>query len=201
MRFSLMITFGAMLMMVTACQGMDEGLDNNDNGMNNMDTQQTRYNDGNNRGNELFENNDGRTNRIDMIDVNEDRTQEDNDRNTIRNGENNYEVADRAAEKVANEINEVDDAYVLAGDNNAYVAVSLKGDNTDGEVDDRIKKQVADVVKSANDDIDNVYVSANPKFFDMMDNYAGDVRNGDPVEGFFEEFNDMIQRIFPNLER
>ncbi|WP_279401649.1 YhcN/YlaJ family sporulation lipoprotein [Piscibacillus salipiscarius] len=35
----------------------------------------------------------------------------------------------------------------------------------------------------------------------MVNNYVDDVRNGDPVEGFFEEFNSMIDRMFPNLER
>ncbi|RPF50133.1 YhcN/YlaJ family sporulation lipoprotein [Aquisalibacillus elongatus] len=205
MRFLFYLTLGASIAMLGACQDLeDQGLNTgNDDGLEtemlNTDGDgvgnQRQYRDDYRDRNNMNDNNQERTNRLDMIDLEEDRDQEAN------NGENNYEVANRAADKIANELNEIDDAYVLAGDNNAYVAVELENDNENNEVDEQVKDKVADVVKNTNEDIDNVYVSANPQFFDMVNNYVDDVRNGDPVEGFFEEFNDMLNRIFPDLNQ
>lgn len=74
-------------------------------------------------------------------------------------------------------------------------------DNTDrrGEdhVSDELKSEIADIVRSVDDDIDNVYVSSNPDFVDLTNSYINDVNAGHPVRGFFDEIGDMIQRIFP----
>ncbi|MFD2639303.1 YhcN/YlaJ family sporulation lipoprotein [Piscibacillus salipiscarius] len=205
MRILLWMTLAGMLTILGACQGLDEGLnDGMDNNGDNVDMIDVNDDGEGNQQQyrELYRNNNNdnmqeRTNRLDMIDLEEDRDQSPNN----QNGQNNYEVANKAADNITKSIDDIDDAYVLAGDNNAYVAVTLKGNNTENEVSDRIKEEVANKVKESNNDIENVYVSANPKFFDMVNNYVDDVRNGDPVEGFFEEFNSMIDRMFPNLER
>ncbi|KGB28972.1 YhcN/YlaJ family sporulation lipoprotein, partial [Heyndrickxia coagulans] len=41
----------------------------------------------------------------------------------------------------------------------------------------------------------------NPDFFDQMSDYVNDIRNGRPISGFFNQFNDIIQRVFPNGSR
>lgn len=72
------------------------------------------------------------------------------------------------------------------------------GNNDNGnEVSDEIKKKISKVVKSVDKDIDNVYVSANPDFVGLTNDYVKDVNNGEPVEGFFKQFGDMVERVFP----
>lgn len=124
--------------------------------------------------------------------------------NTNGNGERNneYEVADKAADRIANEVESIDRAYVLTTDNNAYVAAELnegtKENGNNGEVSEKVKKQVTKAVKAENKDIDNVYVSTNPDFVNLTTGYRNDIENGEPIEGFFDQFGEMIQRVFPN---
>ena len=123
-----------------------------------------------------------------------------------RNGDNadRYDVANEAAELITKKIGVIDNAYVLTTDNNAYVAAELDTDggnrnnnkNSDQLTDD-VKEQIAAIVKSVDHDIDNVYVSTNPDFMDLVNNYSNDIDNGEPVEGFFDEIGNMIERVFP----
>jgi spore cortex protein len=114
-----------------------------------------------------------------------------------------YDVANEAADIIEKKIKVIDNAYVITTENNAYVAAQLDTDSgernsTNGDkLTDDVKEQIAAIVKSVDHEIDNVYVSTNPDFMDLANNYSNDVDNGEPVEGFFEEFGNMIERIFP----
>ncbi|MEY2194904.1 YhcN/YlaJ family sporulation lipoprotein [Neobacillus sp. BF23-41] len=127
--------------------------------------------------------------------------------NTITNGRNynhvgsnqtNTRVADKAADKVIN-LTEVDNATVIINDNNAYVAAKLDV-SARNELTSAIKEKIARAVKSVDRDIDNVYISVNPDFYDRMNTYSRDIRNGRPVSGFIDEFSDTIRRVFPNAK-
>ncbi|QIZ09558.1 YhcN/YlaJ family sporulation lipoprotein [Priestia megaterium] len=127
--------------------------------------------------------------------------------NTITNGRNNNNVgsnqtntrvADKAADKVIN-LTEVDNATVIVNDNNAYVAAKLDV-SARNELTSAIKEKIARAVKSVDRDIDNVYISVNPDFYDRMNTYSRDIRNGKPVSGFIDEFSDTIRRVFPNAK-
>ncbi|MDC3413596.1 YhcN/YlaJ family sporulation lipoprotein [Aquibacillus sp. 3ASR75-11] len=121
-------------------------------------------------------------------------------------GNQQYDVSDRAAERITQNVKGVDNAYVLTTENNAYVAAEMDADaqqnNTgqNNDVSDKIKSQITDAVKAVDNDIDNVYVSTNPDFVNLTNNYVNDVDNGNPVEGFFQQFGDMVERIFPETE-
>lgn len=163
---------------------------------------------------------------------------------------NRYDVAKEAAEKITSEVDEVDRAYVLTTNNNAYVAIVLDDDRRDrtgtnrrniqdrtdqgnlGDMDrqenrgtnrtdqsrrgtadndlhnrtfigrddnisEQLKREVADIVRSVDRNIDNVYVSSNPDFIDLTNNYIDDIDNNRPIRGFFDEMGNMIERIFP----
>ena len=114
------------------------------------------------------------------------------------NGDNQtrLEVADEAADQIA-ELDEVERANVIVTNQNAYVAVVLR-DGAKGEVTDRIENNIANQVKATDPDIQNVYVSSNPDFVDRMKDYGERISEGDPIEGLFEEFNEMVRRVFPN---
>jgi len=121
----------------------------------------------------------------------------DNDQNghTMNNGQNRMEVADRAAEKIA-QMREVDRANVIVTNDNAYVAAKLT-DNANNGLTSDVEKKISDMVKAAYPEIKHVYVSVNPDFYKRTTSYAEDIRNGRPVAGFFDEFSQLVRRVFP----
>ncbi|GAB2534040.1 YhcN/YlaJ family sporulation lipoprotein [Gracilibacillus alcaliphilus] len=139
---------------------------------------------------------DDRTRNRDAVD---ERMNDDNNRD-----QRQYDVSAEAADKITAEVPDINNVYVLTTDNNAYVAASWdKGEegNTDknaAELDDDTKKKITDVVKSVDSDIDNVYISTNPDFFELSGQYINDMENGQPVEGFFGRIGNMIERVFPD---
>jgi len=138
----------------------------------------------------------------------------------------NVQWSQQIADQLA-AMDEVKSANVLVTDDNAYVAVTLHsgytmaptGQGTTGgnaagagaaggnaagagvgaqDVSQEIKNKVADKVRSIKPNIRNVYVSANPDFVERMNAYVQDVRNGRPIAGLVNEFNNMIMRVFPS---
>ncbi|WP_445486905.1 YhcN/YlaJ family sporulation lipoprotein [Niallia sp. 03133] len=106
------------------------------------------------------------------------------------------DLADKAADKIK-DLKEVERAVVIKTDENAFVAVQLTG-NKEGNVTKELEDKVADKVRSVDHDIDNVYVSSNPDFYDRMTNYGQDIENGHPISGLFNEFSETVRRVFPN---
>lgn len=117
--------------------------------------------------------------------------------NRINNTNTKMEVADRAAEKISS-MPEIDRANVIVTDNYAYVAAKL--DPSTKHLTNKTESKISDQVKLADPDIDRVFVSVNPDFYNHMNNYADDIRSGRPVSGFIEEFSKMVQRIFPDVK-
>lgn len=129
------------------------------------------------------------------VDIRADRNgNNDFDRNN--DNETRMEVADKAADRIA-ELDEVRTANVIVTNRNAYAAVVLR-EGTKGEVTDRLENKIADKVRATDPDIRNVYVSSNPDFIERMTDYGDRINEGDPIEGLFEEFNETVRRVFPN---
>ena len=61
-----------------------------------------------------------------------------------------------------------------------------------------LEEKIADKVREVNDNLQNVYVSLNPDFVDRMQGYVDQINQGEPVQGFFGEFTEAIQRVFPD---
>ncbi|WP_432359166.1 YhcN/YlaJ family sporulation lipoprotein [Sporosarcina sp. UB5] len=119
-----------------------------------------------------------------------------NDNNTNNSGQSKVEVADDAAEKIT-AMEEVSAANVLVTNRNAYVGVALNEGATESE---ELKTKIADEVRKVRSDFNNVYVSFNPDVADRLTEYGNQIRAGDPVEGFFEEFMTGINRMFPEAK-
>ncbi|NIK13078.1 YhcN/YlaJ family sporulation lipoprotein [Alkalibacillus almallahensis] len=198
MRRMFVLSFVLLVTLLAACQGDDTGMMDNDG---QSDYQQTRENEALDR-NQREEPMDVNDTENDYNRQNQINRTEQNNRNGMNqnNNQNRFDVAEDAAEEVASQVEEVNRAYVMTGDTNAYVAVVMNNNNRE-EISDEVKKKVSDVVQSEKSDLDNVYVSANADFFDTVNDYVERADEGDPVEGFFEEFNSMLDRVFPNLER
>lgn len=186
-------------------------------GCGNQDEQGQQGTDNNNIEPVRFQNNDGTDyhrnytlqrdiEESNIYDGNPDQIRNINNNNNNANNNNadvdntdQYDVAEEAAGLIVKKVNGIDNAYVFTTENNAYVAAEVE-DNQGGEtpeLTDEIKEQISKVVKSVNNNIDNVYVSTNPDFMDFANNYANDFENGQPIEGFFEEMGNMIERVFP----
>lgn len=116
--------------------------------------------------------------------------------NTTGNTERKVEVADDAADKIA-ALKEVERANVLVTDRNAYVGVELKKDVKESEA---LKKKIADEVRNVHSEFNNVYVSFNPDVAKRFTEYGNQIRAGEPVEGFFDEFTTSINRMFPEAK-
>lgn len=239
MKWKLFSIFIVLSFILVACNTTNEGMRGNDTDGNNV--QPTRHKDdvNNNRNNVR----DTR-NRDDQLndrgngnmDDNRNRDNRNNDnRDNRRNDDEKYDISKEAANKITDEIAEIDHAYVLTTKNNAYVAAALDADDDKGDRDnnrtdrnnadqddnrnrndaandrnmrnddqmdddrltDDVKEEISDIVKSVDDDIDNVYVSTNPDFLDLTTNYVNDMDNGHPVRGFFDQMGDMVERLFP----
>jgi spore cortex protein len=211
---TLMVTATLSTMLLAAC-----GTDNaNDTAMRNQDNtlRNVNYNPNNNNGYPNSNNNYGYPNGNDNVMNGADRNnnrdhitnRNNNDGINVNNRNNNrmnvnnrndnqnrMAVADKAADKIVS-MREVDQANVIVTDNNAYVAAKLANHNGN-RLEKDIENKISDVVKSTDQNIDNVYVSVNPDFYERTTSYANDIRNGRPIAGFFDEFNTLVRRVFP----
>jgi YhcN/YlaJ family sporulation lipoprotein len=120
------------------------------------------------------------------------RTNNVNDQN---NNGRNINVADDVADSIA-KLDEVERAYVLVTDSNAYVAVRLT-DRANNKLTGDTERKIARQARKADRSLDNVYVSENPDFYNRMRGYRNDINEGRPIAGIFDEFSATIQRIFP----
>lgn len=118
-----------------------------------------------------------------------------NRNNANNNNDQNIDVADDVADRIAR-LDEVERAYVLVTNRNAYVAVKLT-DRSNNNLTRSMERKIAREARKANKQIDNVYVSENPDFYDRMRGYRNDINNGRPVSGFFDEFTETVRRVFP----
>ncbi|WP_052455844.1 YhcN/YlaJ family sporulation lipoprotein [Bhargavaea cecembensis] len=112
------------------------------------------------------------------------------------NGDNDLRRDEDVADKVKT-VEGVEDATVLMTDQNAYVGVNLKEGTEETE---DLQTQIKDQVKKIKPEIGEVYVSANPDFAKQMSDYGTRIDEGEPVEGFFDEFSDVVRRMFPDAQ-
>lgn len=181
------------------------------------------------------------------------RTGDDKNRGSNRS-EDQFDVSEEAAERIVEEVAEIDRAYVLTTNRNAYVAATLnedhdrssknnptkdtdrKGQNQNLEMDfdqditrdrqtseranrrdtqnevrdteknadnvtDEVKREIAKIVQDVDSEIDNVYVTTSPDFFNLTDEYIRDFEDGRPIQGMFDQIGNMIERVFPQNKR
>jgi len=204
-----------LLITLVACQGANDGAERGTDNPN-IDPTTNRNMDGRNTGEGMFQG-DGinNTDQDYMFERNADRNQGRNgERNQINQGnDSQYDVSNEAAERITDELDEIDNAYVLTTENNAYVAANLdiededrthnrnqsnNRNSDDHELSDELEKKIGEIVRDVDSDIDNVYVSSNPDFLNLTTNYAEDMDEGRPIGGMFDQLGEMIDRLFPD---
>ncbi|MFD2612503.1 YhcN/YlaJ family sporulation lipoprotein [Paenibacillus gansuensis] len=122
------------------------------------------------------------------------------------------EISQKLAENIS-AMPEVHSANVLLTNENAYVAVVLehsgswnaksratKGNNSadsEAALEDSVKSKIDGEIRKAQAGIRNIYISANPDFVARVNNIAEEASRGHAIQGFIEEFNSMVRRVFP----
>ncbi|WP_173223117.1 YhcN/YlaJ family sporulation lipoprotein [Paenibacillus alba] len=110
------------------------------------------------------------------------------------NTDNRVQIAKQASDQII-KLNGVKQANVLVTGKNAYVAAVINANQ--GQLSSDMEHQIAQQVKAADPNIQNVYVSTNPEFVDRVNRYVSDVKLGHPISGFFQEFTEMVKHVFP----
>lgn len=190
------------LLGIGLASGLLMGCGNNngagDNNGNRNNARPVRYNDTADNNDVRYNNvryNTGRTDGNNGADLTNN-----NGNGNNNNNNNNVRVANRIARSIE-DLKEVAQAFVIVTNDNAYVAVLLERNQNNDKLDKKLKNKISKVVKQTDPSINDVYISENPDFFDQMSDYVNDIRNGRPISGFFNQFNDTIQRVFPNGSR
>lgn len=245
MKYKLFSIAFASVLVLAGCQGNgnQEGVGDGTGGTR-TNIQPTRFDDNINRNNRMNEGirddrtndrvndnrlNNNRTNNYPMTDnrrndnLTNNRTNNNRTNDNRMNDNDRYEVSKEAADRITDQIDEIDYAYVLTTNNNAYVAAVLNNNNNqndttrnnrndatrnnrtdtrtnrtnDDDLSEDIKREISDIVQSVDRNIDNVYVSTNPDFVDLTNNYINDFNDGRPIRGMFNQIGEMIERIFP----
>jgi YhcN/YlaJ family sporulation lipoprotein len=100
------------------------------------------------------------------------------------NGNNNGDMNGQGADRSTNN----GDAGNETSDNNIKSRYS--------KVSSEYEQKVADLVREADNKIHEVYVSANPDLYNQLNTYANNINTGQNNDGLFEDFNDMVNDFF-----
>ena len=117
----------------------------------------------------------------------------DTDLNNNRN--NNVALARKIADRVE-DIEGVNRAYVLISGDMAIVGVDMDS-NLEGQVTNALKQRIERAVKKVDNNIVNVGVTADPDLLTRIRNMFKDMHDGNPIEGFVDEFQEIFRRITP----
>ncbi|WP_079509115.1 YhcN/YlaJ family sporulation lipoprotein [Mesobacillus jeotgali] len=99
-------------------------------------------------------------------------------------------------EQQAEMLQNVQSATVITVQPKAYVAVVLEDGNTTS-VPDEVYNKIDRQIKAADDAIKEVFVSSNADFVVEMTDFREQLQSRRPIPGLTEDFNTMIERVFP----
>lgn len=130
-----------------------------------------------------------------------DITRPNDDRNAPRNmqpAEVEEDLMARA-DRIVNEVVKLDkvrSATVVISENTAVVGINPTSGET-GELDRKVEKEIEEVVKETDKNIDRVVVTADPDLFTRIENISKEAGRGRPLSGFGREIEEIIRRIIP----
>ena len=107
--------------------------------------------------------------------------------------------AEKIADAIVKDIDQVKDSRVIISDKMAYVSVSItKTAGSDTSKD--FKEEIGKVVKKTDTAIEDVYVMEDADTFTRMKEMVDDMADGKPVSGFMDELKTMFARVIPSKE-
>lgn len=114
-------------------------------------------------------------------------------------GDNNMNNLSRRANSIARRIAQLDEvnrcSVLLSGDT-AIVGVDM-ANNLEGRMTTELKQKIENIVKDMDNNIKNVSITADPDLFTRISNMARDIRDGRPITGFANQFQEILRRITP----
>lgn len=182
-KYKALVTSAMVALFITGCSANENEGANENLGLNrtnqDRDLSQTGYNP---------------TTVNDRTDTKTNNNNNDNNNNAGQ-GNNQMRVTENIADRIE-ELKQVKRARVIVIDNDAYVgAVLRKGKDS---LTTEVKNKIEGAVRNSDTSIHDVHVSTNPDFVKRMDQYVKDVKSGKPVEGFTDEFQKLVHRVFPS---
>ena len=133
--------------------------------------------------------------REDTVERNRLRNNIVNDRDFNNNMNNSRELARKIADRVE-DIEGINRAYVLISGDTAIVGVNMDNE-AEGQITRDLKDRIERVVKKVDNDIDNVSITADPDLLTRIRNMFEDIDEGNPIEGFANQFEEILRRITP----
>ncbi|NLX63103.1 MAG: YhcN/YlaJ family sporulation lipoprotein [Tissierellia bacterium] len=133
--------------------------------------------------------------REDTVERNRLRNNIVNDRDFNNNMNNSRELARKIANRVE-DIEGINRAYVLISGDTAIVGVNMDNE-AEGQITRDLKDRIERVVKKVDNDIDNVSITADPDLLTRIRNMFEDIDEGNPIEGFANQFEEILRRITP----
>ncbi|UOF89871.1 YhcN/YlaJ family sporulation lipoprotein [Fodinisporobacter ferrooxydans] len=119
------------------------------------------------------------------------------DTRTPATGTNQQDL--HTAKKIADALGKmpgIGGATVLVGYKTAYVAVNAKGQPSSA-MTTQLKSSITAKVKQMDPTIQTVLITEDPDVFQHFQAYAKDINAGRPISGFWNQFQDIVHRIWP----
>lgn len=116
---------------------------------------------------------------------------------TIRNDMNtNLNTRAEKIESAVNRISGVRSSRVIISNNRALVGVDMVS-NIEGTMTNDLKANIEKTVKSADNQLTSVAVTADPDIFNRITNVGNGIRSGRPLSEFGNEIEELFRRILP----
>jgi YhcN/YlaJ family sporulation lipoprotein len=119
--------------------------------------------------------------------------------NNMLGTDNKNATNNQNLERTCEAVNGVQDATVVTTGNTAYVGIDSM--NNSGADLTRIKREVADRIRSSNQDINVVYVSEADDFNNRLRTVGDRMRNGNNGDNFTNDLREMVRNVVPQTLR
>lgn len=103
------------------------------------------------------------------------------------------------ADMIVKKHTDINSATVVLADTKAYVGIDLKA-NLSKTSAEKIKKDVADIVRNQDTRVKTVYVTEDADTVTRLKKVAKDTESGKPISGFLNELETMFKRITPSTK-
>lgn len=108
---------------------------------------------------------------------------------------NNLRPAENIASALVGKHN-IRRANVFVVGQTAYVAVDIP-ETAQRNLTDQIKTSVANEARRVDPNLQRVFVSADPDVYQRFQGFNNDLQAGHPIQGIYNRFTELIQRVFP----
>lgn len=208
MKFKHFSVIFAAILLLFGCQGNNNDNQNTEESRGNDTTfEKTRYNDDLHDNRNITRKSRDNTDNNNLTEKLSDRNRHSNNRNS-NNRHDKYDVSKEAADRIVDEVAEIDRAYVLTTNKNAYVAAQLDENETTPDDDltknDRNNNSAGMNVRNVNDrNVKNRTVNDGDTNKRRMDNHMAnrrDVEGHEVTDDVKNKIADIVQDVDNNID-